>query len=189
MTTEGGGWALIAKISDLDGNSNWGWDEERYRDATILGDATNLDTNDAKSKAYSILSGEEVLIVDLTGGSYAAHRYADTAESWSSFISSIWDACGYPISTAAIGLSDDGRDSVIGEGLYFRHYGTDVGHCGAEERSMFAQQPTQLGYSELGIGMSQGVYRDATFGPAGTFDSFVSGSGLFIPDAYAFFVR
>jgi hypothetical protein len=189
MTTEGGGWTLISKFSELDGEANWAWDQERYRDSSVLGATTNLNTNDAKSRAYSSVTGEQMLIRDLTGGAYAAHAYTDEAASWASFITSIWDECGYPISTSAIGLVDDGRDSVIGEALYFRHYGIDAGDCTSGERAMFAQQQTQLGYSELGIGISQGPYTDATWGPSGTFDSLVTGSDSFNPGAYAFFVR
>jgi len=187
MTTVGGGWTLVAKISAHDSQDNWGWNASLYKDEVILGNGTDLSKQDAKTRAYNELAGAELLIVDLDGPGYVAHGYADTPVSWGTYINSIWSECGYLISDDPIELSDDELDSVIGSELYFHHYDAPKG-CGNEERSMFAQVPSHSGYAEVGIGKSQGGSIDASTSPEGTF-GVTGGSPPKDAAAYAFFVR
>ena len=189
MTTDGGGWTLVAKISANDQVDRWGYDAAIYRDDSILGDPLNLSKNDAKSKAYSTVVGSQVLIQHLGADYWAVHTYSPQGSSWGGYLNSIWNGCGIQISGSADALKDDGRDGLIGNALYFRHYDAEVGNCSSQERAMLAEVVTNAGWTDVGVGLIEGnaTYLDAQSGPAGA-----SSQNNNVPtqhDDYGFFVR
>jgi len=167
--TAGGGWTLVARVSANDGQERWGWDSNYYNDTQALGDATTLANSDAKSAAYSVLPGTQILLLDLNSSALAVHTYGTSALSWGAYLNSIWTQCGYSISSSADVLVDDGRDSLIGNQLYWRHFDQVKGDCDGEERAMMAEFASNAGYVEVGIGLTQGnnSYLDAQSAPAG----------------------
>lgn len=192
MTTAGGGWTLIAKISGSDAVDRWGYDQNIYKDSTTLGDATTMGVADAKSEAYSSLAAQDILIRRIDGSAYAAHRYSATPVSWGQFLTNNWAACGLTISNSPLALVDDGRDSVIGNGFYLRQYDGYFTDCSAQERAMlseFVSNPT--GWNECGVGnLASGpgvAYSDAISYPAGSINLIGNATGML--EDYAFFVR
>jgi len=169
MSLGGGGWTLVAKVCATDKSDRWTWMHNRWKDSSSFGSYTNLTASDSKSRAYSQVKGTAILIRDLSRTAYAAHTYSPTARTWSSYISSIWSKCGHAVSTSAILLKDDGRDSVIGKALYFRHYDAQLSPCSSQERAMFSEVQKNAGYMEVGLGITEGnaTYRDAQSGPSG----------------------
>ncbi|MBJ94051.1 MAG: hypothetical protein CMP23_06175 [Rickettsiales bacterium] len=170
--TDGGGWTLVARISANDGNERWGWDSNYYNGTQVLGDATTLANSDAKSAAYTVVLGTQVLLRDLNSSALAVHTYDTVGQSWGAYLNSIWSQCGYPISLSADLLVDDGRDSLIGNQLYWRHFDRVHGDCSGEERAMMAEFASNAGYVELGVGLTQGnnSFLDAQSAPAGAVD-------------------
>ncbi|MFM7202976.1 MAG: MopE-related protein [Myxococcota bacterium] len=64
MTDGGGGWTLIAIITNGDSNKRWNAYNVIWVDTSVLGDATKPSVNsDAKSRAYSELNAEEVMVM------------------------------------------------------------------------------------------------------------------------------
>ena len=169
MTTNGGGWTLVARVCASDAKDNWTYDASLWKDTKTLGDPMTLAKTDAKSAAYSQVPATQILIRDLGGKALAAHTYATTAQTWGAYLTSIWSKCGHLVSAKAAHLVDDNRDSVIGTQLYFRHYDGLVANCTSQERSMFAQMKTNAGYIEVGLGITQGnaTYLDAQSAPKG----------------------
>ncbi|MFB6263489.1 MAG: fibrinogen-like YCDxxxxGGGW domain-containing protein, partial [Bradymonadaceae bacterium] len=179
MSTAGGGWTLIAKISANDGNDRWLWSADLYRNRKTLGTATNLAAKDAKSRAYSEVEGTHLLIRDLNRNAHAAHPYVKKSTAWRAYVDSIWRKCEFPISKNPIALDDDGRDSVIGPELYFRHNDPISGPSDCVygspnrvgiERAMFSEFPQNNSYNDAGIGLTGGNarYRDAQSGDPGS---------------------
>ncbi|MBM4253754.1 MAG: hypothetical protein FJ146_17445 [Deltaproteobacteria bacterium] len=192
MTTNGGGWTLIAKISGTDSVDRWGYDQLIYKDSTTLGDATNLNAADAKSTAYSAVAGTQILIRRLNLTAYAVHTYSATPLTWGQFLTTNWTQCGLQISAAAIVLLDDGRDSIIGNGLYLHHYDGYDATCSSQERAMLSEYRLHpAGWNECGVGAlasEPGVsYVDAISYPAGSIN--VSANLTAIAEDYAFLVR
>lgn len=192
MTTAGGGWTLIAKISASDGVDQWGYDQLIYKDSTTLGDATTLAVADAKSTAYSTLAAQDILIRCIDGSAYAVHRYSATPVSWGQFLTDNWTQCGFAISTAATTLVDDGRDSLIGNAFYLHQYDGDYPDCSAQERAMLSEYPSNpTGWNECGVGnlpSASGVaYTDAVSYPAGSINVNFNATGTL--EDYAFLVH
>jgi hypothetical protein len=190
MTTASGGWTLIAKVCATDATDRWTYDANIYKDTTLLGDATNLDKKDAKGIAYSQVSGTQLLIRDLTNTKYfVAHQYSDTKTTWQAFLTTNFTQCGLQISATPIAIADDGRDSLIGSKLFWHHYDALVGNCGSQERAMLSEYKSNAGWTEVGIGLTEGnaSYRDAQSAPSGA-----SQGGANVTENhedYAFFVR
>jgi hypothetical protein len=191
MTTSGGGWTLIAKISGSDAVDRWGYNQAIYSDSTTLGDATTLAVADAKSTAYSSLAAQDILIRRLDGTAYVVHRYSATPVSWGQFLANNWSQCSYPISTAATTLVDDGRDSLIGSALYLHQADGYILDCTSQERAMLSQFSTHAGWNENGVGnlpSAPGVaYADAISYPAGSAPLNADATGML--EDYAFLVR
>jgi hypothetical protein len=189
MTTAGGGWTLVAKIAGDDRVDRWSWDADAYRRGAPFGDAVSLAPTDAKSAAYARVPGREVLIVDLGGPAHVAHAYARSPQAWGDFLGSIWGECGHLVASEPIVLVDDGRDSVIGPQLYFRHYDQYFPDCEAEERAMLSELEHNAGWVEVGVGITEGNadHRDAQSAPLGT--SSRDGNVAQAVEDYAFFVR
>ena len=192
MTTNGGGWTLIAKITGSDSVDRWGYDQIIYKDSTTLGDATNLNAVDAKSTAYSTVAGTQILIRRLNLTAYAVHTYSTNPVSWGQFLTTNWTQCGLQISAAANALLDDGRDSVIGNGLYLHQYDGYDPTCASAERAMLSEYRLHpAGWNECGVGAlpsSPGVsYYDAISYPAGSIN--LAANPTAIVEDYAFLVR
>jgi len=170
MTLGGGGWTLVARVCASDKKESWTYDHSRWKDATSFGATTNLSKVDAKSKAYSQVKGTQVLIRDLNRTAYAAHTFSASPTTWSAYLTANWSKCGVTVSTKATLLKDDGRDSVIGKALYFRHYDGLIGNCNSAERAMFAEMLKNGGWVEVGLGVTEGnaTYKDAQSGPSGS---------------------
>ena len=169
MTTDGGGFTLIAKVSANDASDNWSYDASLYIDSTTLGDTTTLTLEDAKSQAYFETQGMQLMISELSGSAYAIHTFSTEERNWGGYLNEIWNECGYAISTQADVLVDDNLDSVLGNALYFRHYDGYVPNCSSEERAMFSEVVSNAGYIEVGIGLTEGnaAYLDAQSFPSG----------------------
>lgn len=191
MTTAGGGWTLIAKISGSDGVDRWGYNQTIYYDTSTLGDATTLAVSDAKSAAYSSLAAKDILIRRIDGSAYVVHRYSATALSWGQFLTNHWGGCGVAVSTSATVLVDDGRDSLIGGSLYFRQYDGYFPDCSSQERAMISEYRSHVGWNECGVGTlpsGPGVaYWDAISYPAGSIN--VQGDPGGTLENYALLVR
>ena len=169
MSTNGGGWTLIAKISANDGSDNWGWNSSNYTSSSTFGDPLSFSTADAKSQAYVGTIGQQVMIDDLNSGAYAIHTYTSAPQSWAGYLNSIWNQCGYTISNSADVLVDDGLDSALGNKLYFKHYDIQYPNCDGAERAMLSDVQYNAGWVEVGIGITEGnaVYLDAQSFPQG----------------------
>ena len=170
MQTSGGGWTLVAKISASDKVDRWTYDAESYRDAIAFGDSESLSIGDAKSRAYHEVEGHQILIRALSGYAHAAHSYSTSGLSWGQFIQNHWNDCGLLVSDEPVSLVDDGRDSLIGPSLYFRHWDGYVPDCTSQERAMLAEIPSNAGWTEVGVGLTEGnaTYLDAQGGPPGS---------------------
>jgi hypothetical protein len=64
MSTSGGGWTLVAKLTNQDGRS-WADDEEGWTEGGAYGDTTDLSVDDdARSEAWDRLMAYELMLTD-----------------------------------------------------------------------------------------------------------------------------
>ena len=81
MTTNDGGWTLVAVVSD-DGTDTWTWDNKDLWDSdeTLVGSAGAL-TSDYKSKAYHEVAPNVMLFVHAPSGVWAAYHGVDASSA------------------------------------------------------------------------------------------------------------
>ena len=109
MTTDSGGWTLLAVVSD-DAQDTWTWNDRHYwdTDESTFGDLDHLD-EDFKSDAYHSVVFTDLLFVHAPSGDWAAYaEVADGAEDMGEYIG-WWDGThcwaegdGYDMSAGTI---------------------------------------------------------------------------------------
>ncbi|KAK3281101.1 hypothetical protein CYMTET_11103, partial [Cymbomonas tetramitiformis] len=163
MTTEGGGWTLVAKVAGAQAPPRWGFNAPVYRDTTEFGSCLDLKEATCKSRAYSAVHATQLLIMGLpSAGSqeppYAVHAYTRPGQdlAWGAFLGSIWSGCAHPISLKALHLRDDYRYSAIGPALYWRQRNHLVQQCNTGQDAMLSEQPEHGGLNPAGIGVRGG---------------------------------
>jgi hypothetical protein len=114
MSTDGGGWTLLAVVSD-DGEDTWTWTDRHYwdTDSSTFGDLDHLD-EDFKSRAYHQVVFTDLLFVHAPSGDWAAYaEVADGAEDMGEYID-WWDGThcwaagdGYEMSAGSISAFHD----------------------------------------------------------------------------------
>ena len=70
MTTDGGGWTLVARLSNSD-SEGWAWSSSRWADTTLTNenDLSLTTDSDAKYHAYNMVKADEVMIMESTNWS------------------------------------------------------------------------------------------------------------------------
>ena len=82
MTTDGGGWTLVAIISSGDGiakmdcSLNWDWADTRWIDSSVLADTTFETTKDHKYLSYSTVPFGEFLMQETVAGKDGWKRWS-----------------------------------------------------------------------------------------------------------------
>lgn len=73
MTTDGGGWTLVASMAD-DSNHYWTWNNrDVLHNGNIEGSVTDI-SKDYQNKAWSVVSGSEILLTDLSNSKYLIYN-------------------------------------------------------------------------------------------------------------------
>ncbi|MFH1463163.1 MAG: fibrinogen-like YCDxxxxGGGW domain-containing protein [Pseudomonadota bacterium] len=137
MSTDDGGWTLLAVVSD-DGQDTWTWTNRHYwdTDATTVGDLSHL-TQDYKSRALHQLPFTDLLFVHQPSGDWAAyHDVGDGADDLGTFIAwwggtECWaEGDGWDMSDGTIGAFYD----LCSTQLYFNARDHDGGAtCGCAD--------------------------------------------------------
>ncbi len=114
MTTDGGGWTLLAVVSD-DGQDTWTWTDRHFwdTDSSTFGDLNHLD-EDFKSRAYHQVVFTDLLFVHAPSTDWAAYDgVADGSEDMGEYID-WWDGThcwaagdGYDMSAGSISAFHD----------------------------------------------------------------------------------
>jgi hypothetical protein len=154
MSTDGGGWTLLAVVSD-DGEDTWTWTDRHFwdTDSSTFGDLDHLD-QDFKSRAYHQVLFTDLLFVHAPSGDWAAYAdVADGAEDMGEYID-WWDGThcwaagdGYEMSAGSISAFHD----LCSTQLYFNaedHDGNPT--CGCADCEDHAYGPTWSAISTAG---------------------------------------
>ena len=144
MTTDGGGFTLIAKLAPMM--------------HPIIGPMMRLSISTVQPWGIRqrsrlrmpnhrhILKPRECHDFELSGSAYAIHTFSTEERNWGGYLNEIWNECGYAISTKPMSSSTMVLDSVLGNALYFRHFDGYVPNCSSEERAMFSEVVSNAGY-------------------------------------------
>jgi hypothetical protein len=137
MSTDDGGWTLLAVVSD-DGQDTWTWTNRHYwdTDESTFGDLSHL-TSDFKSRALHQVPFADLLFVHAPSGDWAAyHDVGDGADDLGSFIAwwggtTCWtQGDGWDLSAGTIGAFYD----LCSTQLYFNSRDHDGGTtCGCSD--------------------------------------------------------
>jgi len=146
MSTDSGGWTLLAVVSD-DGDDTWTWADRHYwdTDESTFGDLDHLD-EDFKSDAYHQVVFTDLLFVHAPSGDWAAYEgVADGSEDMGEVVewwdgTHCWaDGDGYDMSAGTVAAFYD----LCSTQLYFNaedHDGNTT--CGCADCTDHAYGPT-----------------------------------------------
>ena len=154
MTTDGGGWTLLAVVSD-DGQDTWTWTDRHFwdTDSSTFGDLDHLD-EDFKSRAFHQVVFTDLLFVHAPSADWAAYAsVADGAEDMGEYID-WWDGThcwaagdGYDMSAGSISAFHD----LCSTQLFFNaedHDGNTT--CGCSDCTDHAYGPSWSAISTAG---------------------------------------
>ncbi len=154
MSTDDGGWTLLAVVSD-DGQDTWTWYDRHLWDSdeTSFGELTALD-EDFKSPAFHEMEFQDLLFIHQPSGDWASyHSVGDGLDDLGSFIdwyggSTCWsDGYGYEMSDGSIGV----YLSLCSTQLYFNAEDHDGGtNCSCADCADHAYGPTWSAVANTG---------------------------------------
>ena len=154
MSTDSGGWTLLAVVSD-DAQDTWTWNDRHYwdTDESTFGDLDHMDA-DFKSRAYHQVVFTDLLFVHAPSGDWAAYNgVGDGAEDMGEYIG-WWDGThcwaagdGYDMSAGSISAFHD----LCSTQVFFNaedHDGNTT--CGCSDCTDHAFGPTWSAISTAG---------------------------------------
>ncbi len=154
MSTDSGGWTLLAVVSD-DGEDSWTWNDRHFwdTDESVFGDVDDRD-EDYKSRAFHQVAFADMMFLHQPSGDWASyHDVGDGADDLGSYVS-WWDGTtcwaagdGWDMSDGTIGAFYD----LCSTQLFFNaqdHDGTST--CGCTDCTDHAYGPAWSAISTAG---------------------------------------